>query len=606
MVTAKIDGPAQPGSAPTRRWFALGALALSMLTIGLDTTILAVALPTLSHELGASTSQLQWFSAAYTLVLAALLLPAGDMGDRFGRKGLLLGGLGVFGLASLLCAFATSPGMLIADRALLGVGAAVMMPLSMAVLPVLFPEPADRQRALTVWVTSTSLGLPLGPIVGGWLLQHFWWGSVFLVNVPVVLIGLVAIALWVPASHGITSGRFDLAGAVLSSTGLLALTFGLIEVGRRGWSDPMCLASIVVGVALLAGFVLFERGRSNPIVDLALFRSRPFAMGSTLATLAGFLMFGIIFTVPQYTDAVLGTDALGTGLRMLPMIGGLIVGTRLGAPLLRRLTPALVIAVGFVILTAASVLGALTTLSSGYGYVAIWLVLAGVGFGVVLPVAMSAALSALPPARAGSGSGLIQALRQAGGTIGVAVLGTILSAGYLARLHLPASLPAAAQDQVNDSVGAGVAVARQLGDQALVHDVQAAFVHGLSMVMLACVVMSVVGVVLALVGLGRQAPESPVGARGGHGHRGGDCGRGRRSDTIGACRLNQRCSGCANARSSRPGRPSGPRPCGSSRSRATPRRASSRSPKRPRCRPARSSAISRPRNRSCSSTMSTR
>jgi EmrB/QacA subfamily drug resistance transporter len=505
MVTVeKLTSPALPRGGSNRRWFALGALALSMLTIGLDTTVLAVALPTLANDLGASTSQLQWFSAAYTLVLAALLLPAGDLGDRLGHKRLLIGGLAVFGLASLACAFATSPTMLIADRAVLGIGAAVMMPLSMAVLPTLFPDAADRQRALTIWVTATSLGLPLGPIVGGWLLEHFWWGSVFLINVPVVLIGIAAIVAFVPSSRGSVSGSFDVVGAALSSVGLLGLTYGLIDAGRRGWSDPLSIGAMALGAVLLVVFVFVERGRTHPLVDPRLFRSGEFGWGSVLATLAGFLMFGIIFTVPQYSQAVLGTGPMGTGLRLLPLIAGLVVGARGGAMFMRRLAPGVLIAGGFGVLAVSGLLGALTTVSSGYGFVAIWLVLAGAGFGLVMPVAMSAALAALPVERAGSGSGLIQALRQAGGTIGVAVLGTVLGHGYVGRLHLPDSVPAALRERAGESVSAGVAVARTLGGDGLVLEVQKAFMHGVSLVMLTSAVLAVGSILLALVTFGRS------------------------------------------------------------------------------------------------------
>jgi MFS transporter, DHA2 family, multidrug resistance protein len=223
-------------AASTSRWWALGALALSTLTVGLDGTVLSVALPTLAGDLDATTSDLQWFTTSYLLVLAAALLPAGMLGDRFGRKRMLLGALVVFGAASVACAYATSTGQLITARVALGVGAAVLMPLTSAVLTVLFDD-AERPRALTVWVTASALGIPLGPLVGGWLLDHFWWGSVFLINAPLVVFALIAVALWVPESHGDRNRRFDPAGVLLSAAGLVALTYGIIDAGERGWSD---------------------------------------------------------------------------------------------------------------------------------------------------------------------------------------------------------------------------------------------------------------------------------------------------------------------------------------------------------------------------------
>ena len=238
----------------TSRWWALGALALCTVAVGLDSTVLSVALPTLAGDLRATTGDLQWITTSYLLVLAAALLPAGMLGDRFGRKRMLLGALAVFGAASIACAYAASTGQLIAARAALGLGAAVLMPLTSAVLTVLF-APAERPRALAVWVTASSLGIPLGPLVGGWLLDNFWWGSVFLINVPIVLVGLVAVALWVPESHGDRARRFDPAGVLLSALGLVAVTFGIIEIGERGWTDALSLGAFAGGLVVLAVFV---------------------------------------------------------------------------------------------------------------------------------------------------------------------------------------------------------------------------------------------------------------------------------------------------------------------------------------------------------------
>src|SRR4051794_18363103 len=309
------------------RWYALAALALSTLAIGLDTTILSVALPTLSRDLHASTGDLQWFTNAYLLVLAAALLPAGMLGDRFGRKKLLLGALFVFGAASAACAWAGSTGELIAARTVLGLGAAVLMPLSGAVLTVLFDD-KDRSRALSIWLTASALGIPLGPLLGGWLLDNFWWGSVFLINVPLVGVALLAVALWVPESHGDRTRRFDLLGVLLSAAGLVALTYGIIEAGDRGWGDARSLLTMIGGAVLLGAFVVWQRRSRQPLVDLGLFRSRAFTGGAVLATVASFAMLGLLFALPQYFSAVGGQDAFGSGLRLLPVIGGLLLGAR--------------------------------------------------------------------------------------------------------------------------------------------------------------------------------------------------------------------------------------------------------------------------------------
>jgi DHA2 family multidrug resistance protein-like MFS transporter len=414
------------------RWYALVALALSTLAVGLDTTVLSVALPTLARDLHASTGNLQWFTTSYLLVLAAILLPAGVLGDRLGRRRMLIGALAVFGIASIACAYAQSSGQLIAARAFLGLGAAVIMPMSGAVLTVLF-EPRERARAMGVWVTASALGIPLGPLLGGWLLDNFWWGSVFLINVPVVVAGMIALTAWLPESHGERGGRLDLAGIVTSAAGLVALTYGIIEAGDRGWGDARSLATIVAGVVLLGVFVRWQRRTRTPLVDLALFRSRSFTSGATLATIGSFAMLGLLFTLPQFFSAIGGHDAFGSGLRLLPIIGGLVIGARLGERLSRRLGARAVITAGLALIALGSFGGAFTTVSTGYGYIAAWISVTGLGLGLTLPPSLNVAMSALTPRRSGVGNAVLQALRQVGGAVGVAVLGTVLSTGFLCR-----------------------------------------------------------------------------------------------------------------------------------------------------------------------------
>ena len=495
-------------STTSRRWWALTALSIAVFAIGIDVMVLTVALPTLARDLGATTSALQWFSTSYTLVLAAALLPAGSFGDRIGRRRLLLMAMALFGVASLACAYSQTSAQLIGARAVLGLAAAAIMPMSMAVLPILFPDRGEQQRALTIWVTATALGLPLGPILGGWLLGHFWWGSVFLVNVPLVCIGLVAVAILVPESRSSDPGRFDVAGAVLASTGLLALTYGFITAGSDGWGAAHVLASLAAGVVLLIVFLLWEKRSDHPLIDLALLSDRDYASGAGLSTLVNFVMFGLLFSLPLYLGSVLGADALGIGVRLLPMIAGLVVGTRLADVLARLIGPGALIAVGFVAIVAACLIGVTMTADTGYGLLATWLTIAGLGLGLVMPTAMAAAIGALSPERAGSGSALVQALRQAGGTIGVAVLGTVLTAGYHA--HLPSTpLPEPAAAAVSDSVSSGVAVARQLGLPALEEQVQSAFVHGMVSALWVSAALAVVGAVVALVVLPLRRPPDP-------------------------------------------------------------------------------------------------
>lgn len=501
--------PADAGTPDRRRWWALGALALAMLTIGLDSTILNVAVPTLAVALHASNDQLQWFSAVYTLVLAALLLPAGTLGDRFGRKKLLLAALAVFGIASALCAWAGSPAMLIAGRALLGLGAAFMMPLSMGVLPTLFPGTAERSRAITIWVTSTAVGLPLGPILGGWLLDHFWWGSTFLINVPLVAVGLVAVAMFVPETSSGNSRRLDVAGAVSSSLGLLALTYGFIEAGSKGWGNPGVFGTIIAGSVLLGVFLWWQRRSANPLIDLALFRDRRFTSGATLAVLTTLAFFGLMFTLPQYFQAVLGSDALGTGVRLLPLIGGLVVGTRIAGKVVERVGRRSALIIGSALLSASIAAGAFTSTGTAYGLSAVWIVGVGVGLGFVLPTSMAIATDALDPARAASGSALLQALRQVAGTIGIAVLGTVLSAAYRGQLQLT-GVPSSVAEAARSSVSSGVAAAARTGSEQLLDSVRSSFVHGMDVVLVVCAVVAFGAVVLAYCYRDRSADGAPA------------------------------------------------------------------------------------------------
>ena len=497
--THRIDG----------RWWALAALALSMLTIGLDATVLNVALPTLATELDASTSQLQWFGASYTLVLGALIIPMGSLGDRFGRKRLLLAGLAIFGAASAACAFANSAGVLIAARAFQGIGGAAMMPLSLAMLPALFHDREERTRAMNVWVMCSAIGLPLGPIVGGWLLNHFAWGSVFLINVPLVVVGLLALAVYLPESRSERAQPIDGPGIALSSTGLVAVIYGLIEAGQDGWTSASVLAPILAGVALLAAFVAWERRSTHPLVDLSLFSNRDFTVGTALATVANFALFGLLFVMPQYFQDVGGSDPLGTGVRLLPMIGGMIVATRIGPMLVKRAGTRSVIIAGLAVSAAALGLAAITDVDTGYAFAALWITLLGAGIGLTLPASMTVAMGALSMERAGSGSGLLQALRQVGGTIGVAILGTVLSSGYHSQLD-GGNVPSFVEGAVRSSVGAGIEAAHRLDSAALADAVRSAFVHGMDTVLLVSAALTILGAVIAVLYLPRRVAETPA------------------------------------------------------------------------------------------------
>ena len=495
-----------------RKWWALVALALSVLIVGIDLTVLNVALPTMAPALHASTTDLQWFVDAYSLVLAAAVLPAGLLGDRFGRKRLLMIGLAVFGVASAICAYATSSAALISARAVLGLAAALVLPLAMSVIPVMFTE-QERPKAVAAVVSATMLGYPLGPVLGGWLLTRYWWGSVFLINVPVVVVTLAAVLLLMPESRNPRVPRLDPLGVVLSSAGLVGVTYGVIEAGAHGWSDAGTLASLAAGLVLLAAFVPYERRYAargaEPLVDLALFRSASFSWGTALATLVSFAMFGLMFAMPLYFQDVQGANALGTGLRMLPLVGGLLVGGALAARLQERVGLAArpVVAIGFAVIAAGLAIGAATSAdsagaTSGTGFAAAWFAVVGFGLGFALPASMNAALDRLSGERSGAGTSAIMALRQVGATIGVAVLGTVLGSAYRSHLH---GAPAAAQQ----SVSAGVQVAHRLGSAPLLADVHSSFVQAMDAMLLVCTGIAAAAAVMAWLFLpAHRAPQT--------------------------------------------------------------------------------------------------
>lgn len=393
-----------------------------------------------TKNLGASNSQLQWFADSYLLVLGALLLPAGLLGDRYGRKRFTLGGLVVFGGGSVWCALATSPESLIAARTLLGVGAAVLIPLAMSSVVVLF-EPEERTRAIGVIGAATMLGLPLGPILAGVLLQHYWWGSVFLVNLPVIAVALVAVAILLPESTGERGRRLDLVGVLLSSAALVAATFGVIQGPERGWADCLVLTGLVGGVALCLTFVWWQQHDRGlePVVDPALWREPAFRWGGVTAAIASLAFFGAMFVVPQYLRGVLGADALGTGLRSIPMVVGLLVGLRTTMALLPRLGSRALGVAGFGIGAVGFGRGSRVAVDSDYLLTGIWTFVVGAGVGGALFCGQNAALGALPRQRAASGSAVIQALRQVGSVLGIAVLGALLNAVY--RSGLPDAGP---------------------------------------------------------------------------------------------------------------------------------------------------------------------
>jgi MFS transporter, DHA2 family, multidrug resistance protein len=500
--------------AGSRKWWALGAVSLCILAVSLDGTVLSVALTTLAKALHASESDLEWFSSGYLLLLAAATLPAGLAGDRFGRKKLLLGSLAVFGAGSVLCAEAPSPAVFLLARLLMGLAGAGVTVMAMSALTVLFDD-AERPRATGVYEAANFLALPLGPILGGWMLSRFWWGWVFLINVPVVVVGLaVGIAL-IPESRAAQRPGLDPPGTAASVTGLVVVTYGLIEAGSKGWSDPAALALIAAGLLLLAGFAGWERRLASrggqPLVDPALFRSRSFTSGAVLGGVAGLGMIGLLFSMPQYFQAVRGADAFGSGIRLLPLVGGLIAGALPASALAKAIGAKLTVTLGFVLLAAGAAAGAMTRTTSPMTFVGLWMAVLCAGTGMALTAATAAALSQLSAERSGIGSAVVQAFQKTAGPFGTAIAGSVLAAGYQARLSVT-GLPAAAAAAARQSVDGGLAVAGQIRSAGLAQSARAAFAGGLDASLVVSAGIGIVGAALALAFLPRGRPSSNEGS----------------------------------------------------------------------------------------------
>jgi EmrB/QacA subfamily drug resistance transporter len=449
-----------------------------LLLVGLDLTILNVAVPVIGSDLDASAGQLQWIINGYTVVLAALLLPVGQLGDRYGRKRLLLAGLVVFGIASLLCAFATTPAVLILGRALLGMGAAFLNTLGLAVLVTVFPA-GERPRAIGIQAAAVSAGMPLGPIVGGFLLEHFRWGSVFLLNLPLVLIAFVALSVLVRESRSDRPVRVDATGGVLAVSGLAILSYGLITAGETSWTNGIAIAAILVGLALLAVFVAAQRKVTDPMADLSLFAESRYTWGSVLSTAVQFVVFGVMFIVPQYSYVVLDASPVQIGLHLLPLVIAMILAIGIAGRVRRAVGARAVMAAGFLALTAGLTLGALVDAGSSFWLFALWTGLIGVGFGAAMPPALDIALAPVPAERSGVGSALLQAQRQVGAVLGVAIMGSVLALTYRSHLDITA-VPTGALHTVEHSAASGKTAADATGSAELAGAVSDAFTHGMT------------------------------------------------------------------------------------------------------------------------------
>jgi EmrB/QacA subfamily drug resistance transporter len=491
----------------------LVALLLAAFVINLDTTIVNVALPALVRELHATTTQLQWVVDAYNLVFAALLLTFGSLSDRFGRKGMLLAGLTVFGAASLAGAFTTSPAQLIAARAVMGLGAAMTFPATLSLISNVFTERRERARAIGLWGAIGGVAIALGPIVGGWLLEHFSWASIFVAMAPVAAFAIALVAVSAPTSRNREAAP-DVPGLVLSAAAMALLVFTVIEAPDYGWGSTRSIAGFAGGAVLLAAFIGWERRTAHPMLDVGLFRNMRFSAASGAVTVAFFTLFGFIFLMTQYFQSVRGYAPLSTGVRLLPVALSVGIGSVAGTQLAVRFGTKLIVTLGLVAMAAFYGWAAVTaSVTLGYDIIAVQMVLYGLGMGLTSAPATESIMGAVSRRQAGVGSAVNDSTRLLGGTLGVAVIGSVYASLYGSRLaaRLPAGLPAQVRDIAHQSLGAAYAVSARVPGAAgqAVHDAATnAFLHGLSIGCLVAGGVAVAGAVLAVLFLPSQ-PTSP-------------------------------------------------------------------------------------------------
>ncbi|WP_426403449.1 MFS transporter [Streptomyces sp. R-07] len=548
-------GPRVPEAVHRRRWAVLGVLMLSLLIVVLDNSILNVAVKTIAAPaptgIGATQSELEWSINSYTLVFAGLLFTSGLLGDRLGRKKVLLFGITVFGIGSALAALSGSPGELIAYRAVMGLGAAFVMPATLAVLMNVF-ERDEQPKAIGIWAGSVGLAIAIGPITGGILLEHFWWGSIFLVNVPVVLLAL-ALMLWlVPDSRDPKPGRVDIPGVLLSVVGLVLLVYGIIRGGElASFTDVTVLAPVLGGLAVLVVFVLHERRSDHPAIDMSYFKKPAFSAAVAAIALVFFALMGVTFFSAFYLQSVRGYSALQSGLLILPLAVAQMVFAPRARLVVDRFGARAVCTVGMLLVALGLAAFALFDASTPVWVMEVVFFLQGAGMAHIMPPVTVAIMQALPREKAGSGSAINNTFRQVGGALGVAVLGSVLSSTYRSGIegHL-GGVPAALRETAGESVEATLAVAAKLGPagKGLVAPAYTAFLDAMHVTAIASAVIGVAGaIVVALFLPGRAPQDGPSGGEGGAG-TGTDAGAGTGADAAPAATATSETQASAPAR----------------------------------------------------------
>jgi EmrB/QacA subfamily drug resistance transporter len=468
------------------RWRILGVLVLALLVTSIDHTIINVAMPRLVGDLGANSAELQWIVASYTIVFAGLLLTAGSLGDRFGRRHALLGGLASFLAGSVIAATAGSTTALIVGRCVMGVGGALIMPTTLSILVNVFGDPRERAKAIAAWTAASGVGIAVGPIIGGALMRNYSWSSVFWINVPLLVAAFVGTLHLVPESRDPNATRLDPFGAILSIAAISSLVYAIVQAPDRGWTSTASLASFAIGSAIGAVFVIWEMRREDPMLDIRLFRNRNFSAGSIALTLLFFAMAGTVFLQAQYLQFVLDYTPLAAGFALIPAAFGMLLGTGAGAHLAAKHGGRIAVTAGTTIAAVGVAVQAALVDGGSYVPTGVGLLLFGLGAGIAMPAATEMIMASLPPARAGVGSAVNDTVREFGGALGVAVIGSVAATSYASSMHSEldrfSGLTSLNRSLLANNVGAALDASRTLGAQGaeIATVARNAFVHSMN------------------------------------------------------------------------------------------------------------------------------
>ena len=506
-MTAPATIPVRSAGGPSegKCWAALAVLCVSLLIINLDNTVLNVALPTLVRDLHASSSDLQWIVDSYIMVFAGLLLVAGSLADRVGRKRTFLAGLTAFAAGSAWAAFSGSVGMLIAARASMGIGGALMMPSTLSIITDMFRDTGERQRAIGLWAATSGVGIALGPIVGGVLLTHFWWGSVFLINVPFAAAGIACAIPLVPDSRNPAARRPDLTGALLSVAGLGLLLWSIIEAPVRGWSSGLVIAAGLGGLGILGAFALWEKTSSHPMLNVRFFQNRAFSSAISSVWLVMFGLYGALFVLTQYLQFSLGYTALQTGIRVLPAAGAVALVAPFSPVLVRLAGSKITTAIGLLIVAGGLYQISGASITSTYASSLPGMIMLGIGAGLAIPCTTALVMGSLPRGDTGVGSATNGTFMQVGGALGVALIGSLLATRYTDRMTTvlaPHHLPHPIESTILGSLGGALGVAARVGGatgELLAHAARSAFLSGMDLGLLTGAAVGLAGALIALV-----------------------------------------------------------------------------------------------------------